>query len=65
MGHGPSTFRQSDVARVLRAAQAAGVRVRIEIEWSKMIVTMLAADGDISAPNDDDDTPEKLVDLLK
>jgi hypothetical protein len=37
----PCTFRESDLKRALRAAQAAGVSVKIEIEADgKMTVTM-------------------------
>jgi hypothetical protein len=36
----PCTFREADLKRALRAAQAAGVAVRIEIEDGRMTVTM-------------------------
>jgi hypothetical protein len=36
----PCTFRQTDLTRALRAAQAAGVPVRIEIEDGKITVVM-------------------------
>lgn len=38
MSRGPSTFRQVDLARCLKAAKAAGVAVRIEIERGKITV---------------------------
>jgi hypothetical protein len=42
MGHGPCTFREADLARALKAAKKAGVRVRVEIEsGNKLAVTML------------------------
>jgi hypothetical protein len=42
MGHGPCTFREADLARALKAAKKAGVRVRVEIEsGNKLAVTMI------------------------
>jgi hypothetical protein len=40
MTRGPSMFRQTDLTRALRAAHAAGVAVKIEIEGGKLTVTM-------------------------
>jgi hypothetical protein len=31
MSHAPNTFRQNDIARVFRAARAAGITVRVDI----------------------------------
>ena len=40
MVRGRCTFRQGDLTRALKAAEAAGVRVKIEIEDGKMTVIM-------------------------
>jgi hypothetical protein len=46
MEHSRSTFRLTDLTRrVLSAAQAAGVGVKIEIEPGKLTVTMDKDDG--------------------
>jgi hypothetical protein len=36
MSRRPCSFRESDLRRALRAAKAAGVKVRVEIEVGKM-----------------------------
>jgi hypothetical protein len=42
MSRRPCTFRQSDLTRALKAARAAGVKVRIEIEpGGKLIVVSM------------------------
>ena len=40
------TFRESDVRRALRAAKAVGVKVRVEIEASKMTLVPVEEDAD-------------------
>jgi hypothetical protein len=50
MSRGPCTFRQTDVARALRAARAAGLVVdKVEIDRAGKIV-IVAAKGDIGFP---------------
>ncbi len=45
MARAPATFRQQDVTRAFRAAQAAGVKVaRVEIDRDGKIVIVLADD---------------------
>jgi hypothetical protein len=45
MARAPSTFRQQDVTRAFRAAQAAGVKVtRVEIDRDGKIVIVTADD---------------------
>jgi hypothetical protein len=46
VGRGKNAFRQSDVTRLLRAAKAAGVKIRIEIEPGKLIAVPMDSDGD-------------------
>jgi hypothetical protein len=45
------TFRQSDVARALRAAASAGVRVRVEIEPSGKITVVPMDDAKLQDSN--------------
>ena len=48
MSKGPSTFRKSDVTRLLSAAEKAGVKVaRVEVEAGKLT---LVPDHDGAAP---------------
>jgi hypothetical protein len=52
MSRAPSTFRQQDVTRALRAAAAAGVDIaRIEIDKAGKI-TIIAASGAAEPAND-------------
>jgi hypothetical protein len=55
MSRAPSTFRQQDVTRAIRAAKAAGVEIqRIEIAKDGRIVIITAAEAghQISTPLD-------------
>jgi hypothetical protein len=55
MGRGKSTFRQSDVTRLLRAARAAGVKVRVEIEPGKLIAVTVDDDSGNEGQNEWDE----------
>jgi hypothetical protein len=58
MARGPSTFKQQDVTRAIRAAQAAGIeiqRIEIEIEPSKIVVVA----GKPAEPDMDEATPNE------
>jgi hypothetical protein len=46
MSRGPQTFRQADLTRALKAARAAGVKVRIRIAKDGMVIEM--TDGEIT-----------------
>jgi hypothetical protein len=62
MGHGPCTFRESDLTRAVKAVKKAGVElVRIEIDKAGKIVLVIKGE----AVHAEDDTPENLMDLLK
>ena len=50
MSRGPSLFRQRDVTRAFKAARAAGVDVRLEIEPGKMTIIAVSG-GRKDAPN--------------
>jgi hypothetical protein len=62
MPRGPSTFRQKDVTRALRAAAAAGIEVRrVEIDKDgKIVVVTCKPKEEIQ----DAETPEALRELL-
>jgi phosphatidylserine/phosphatidylglycerophosphate/cardiolipin synthase-like enzyme len=45
MSKGPSTFKQADLTRALKAAQAAGIKVRIKIGSDGMVIEMVDANG--------------------
>jgi hypothetical protein len=50
MGRAASNFRQTDVARAILAAKAAGLAVqRVEIQDGKIVV-VTAPDGSMAAP---------------
>jgi hypothetical protein len=66
MGNGPCTFREADLAKALKAAKKAGVRVRIEIEsGNKLAVTMLPIAQGVSKeepnPWDEDDEETRIA----
>ncbi len=42
-----SAFRQRDVTRAIKAARAAGVRIRIEIQDGKMVIDTVSTDTDV------------------
>jgi hypothetical protein len=47
MGHGPSTFREIDLVRALRAAKKAGIGiVRAEVARDGRIVLVLSKEGE-------------------
>jgi hypothetical protein len=45
VGRRKNAFRQADVTRLLRAAEAAGVKVRVEIEPGKLVAVPMDSDG--------------------
>jgi hypothetical protein len=55
VGRGKSAFRQSDVTRLLRAAKAAGVKVRVEIEPGKLIAVPVDDDSGNEEQNEWDE----------
>jgi len=49
MGHGPATFRETDLTRALRAARKAGADVeRVEIGRDGRIVLVLKSGDEVS-----------------
>jgi hypothetical protein len=42
----PSTVKQADITRALKAAQKAGVRVRIRVGRDGMLIEMVDANGE-------------------
>ena len=49
MGHGPATFKETDLARALRAARKAGVEVeRVEVGRDGRIVLVLKNGDEVS-----------------
>jgi hypothetical protein len=51
MGHGPATFKETDLTRALRAARKAGADVgRVEIGRDGRIVLVLLKNGDEVSP---------------
>jgi hypothetical protein len=58
MSKGPSTFRQTDVKRAIRAAESAGKKVdRVEIDRDGKIVVLFPDNGET---NTDDNAEVKL-----
>ena len=58
VARGPSTFKQQDVTRAIRAAKAAGIevqRIEIEIEPGKIVVVA----GKPTEPNKVEATPNE------
>jgi hypothetical protein len=55
VGRRKSAFRQSDVTRLLRAAKAAGVKVRVEIEPGKLIAVPMDDVGGTEGRNEWDE----------
>jgi ATP-dependent exoDNAse (exonuclease V) alpha subunit len=50
MGHGPATFKETDLTRALRAARKAGADVeRVEIGRDGRIVLVLKNNDEVSA----------------
>jgi len=61
MARAPSTFRQQDVTRAVKAVAAAGVGIaRIEIDKAGKII-IIALGGE---PASEDEKPENLIDRL-
>jgi hypothetical protein len=64
MGHGPSSFKESDVKRALRAIESAGKKVEsVVIEDGRIKITI--KNGNCATDNNDDDNanPWDKVDL--
>ena len=49
-----SSFRESDLRRALRAAKAAGVKVRVEIEPNKLTLVPMNDEADNKERGNDD-----------
>lgn len=49
-----SSFRESDLRRALRAAKAAGVKVRVEIESNKLTLVPMNDEADNKERGNDD-----------
>jgi hypothetical protein len=60
VSHGPHTFKETDVARLLKAARKAHVKIRIDIENGHLSVTMIdEGDPDAAIVNPWDEVLEK------
>jgi hypothetical protein len=56
MSRGPRAFKQSDITRALKAARAAGVKVRIKIAKDGMVIEMADANVEIAPDRNEWDT---------
>lgn len=54
-------FNQRDVTRALRAAKAAGIEARIEIEMDGKLILVPVTTGDMLRSDDDDDIIARLA----
>lgn len=64
MPRGPSSLRQREVTRILRAAKAAGVAVDIKVNrlsGDLVIMTKRTDDSAVDAPADEPTPPEDIV----
>lgn len=65
MSRAPSTFRQQDVTRAVRAVAAAGVKVsRVEVDRSGKIVVVTTDAPDASPSIVREETPDNIKALL-
>jgi hypothetical protein len=64
MAHTPSTFRQRDVTRVLRAAKAAGVPVDIRIDRRTGDLVIITKETDDTAADIPADEPVPTEDIV-
>ena len=66
MARAPTTFRQSDVTRALKATLAAGLRVRrIEIDKDRIIVIPGTVGDQVGEPVGDADDLDRELDEFK
>ncbi len=65
MGHGPSSFRETDVTRALRAAKRAGVDVVVDLDIiNKRMRLIPLKPGEANGTTDSIEQPEDLRKLL-
>lgn len=62
MSHARQAFRQSDLAKILKAAAKVGIAVRIEIDDDKLVV-ITGADTKALAMSPEDDLDRELVEF--